>query len=165
MSAIAGGSPSPKKAARVLPAIVLVVLACGALLVYVLRQGFEALARTGCRHDLVQIGLICRVYAEEHGGHLPSTWADLNLVGEKTNWARLLRCPSTGHEVGIWSRVDLWADYRLLPGRSTNDPPDRILAIEPLANHKSTGANVLFVDGSSQWWPASRVLEEEKTLR
>jgi prepilin-type processing-associated H-X9-DG protein len=56
----------------------------------------------------------------------------------------------------------LWADYRLLPGRTTNDPPDRVLAVEPLANHGSSGANVLFVDGSCEWWPVSRFLGPAK---
>ncbi len=79
-------------------------------------------------------------------------------MGDYSNWAKLLRCPSTRHDIGIWPQVDLWADYRLLPGRSTNDPSDLILVIEPLGNHGSAGANVLFVDGSTQWWPASRVL-------
>ena len=121
-------------------------------------KAWGKLVRLDCLTNLKNIGVVCREYADEHGGHFPSTWVELNLTGEKANWAKLFRCPSTRHEVGMWPQVDLWSDYRLLPGRTTNDPPDRILALEPLANHGSDGANVLFVDGSTQWWPALRLL-------
>jgi prepilin-type processing-associated H-X9-DG protein len=134
-------------------AVVVVVM-----LVSAYRAAWGKMVRLDCQSNLRQIGLRCREYAVVQDGHFPSTWVELNLVGDDANWAKLLRCPLTGHEVGIWAQVDLWADYRLLPGRSTNDPPDRILALEPLANHGSAGANVLFVDGGTQWWPASRLL-------
>ncbi len=123
------------------------------------KKAWEKMVRLDCQSNLRQIGLKCREYAAEHAGHFPSTWAELNLVGDDANWAKLLRCPSTRHEIGTWTQVDSWADYRLLPERSTNDSPIRILAIEPLGNHGSAGANVLFVDGGTQWWPALRVLE------
>jgi hypothetical protein len=139
------------------------IIAIGVVIgvVVVLLSGYKAwgkMVRLDCQNNLRQIGLRCREYAAEHDGHFPSTWVELNLVGEDANWAKLLRCPATDHEVGIWTQVDLWTDYRLLPGRSTNDPPDRILALEPLGNHGSVGANVLFVDGGTQWWPVSRLL-------
>jgi hypothetical protein len=121
-------------------------------------KAWGKMVRLDCQNNLRQIGLECREYAAEHDGHFPSTWVELNFVGEHADWAKLLRCPSTRHEVGLWTQVDLWADYRLLPGRSTNDPPERILALEPLGNHGSLGANVLFIDGGTQWWPVSRLL-------
>lgn len=124
-----------------------------------IRGAWGKMVRLDCQHNLRQIGLMACEYAGDHGGNMPSSWVELNFVGEYTNWARILRCPATRHEIGIWKQVDLWADYRLLPGRSTNDPPATILALEPLANHGSLGANVLFVDGSTAWWPASRVLD------
>ncbi len=85
-------------------------------------------------------------------------WDDMGGI-TNTTWDRLFACPTVGHGAGDWKQVDYWTDYRLIPGRTTNDPIDTVLAIEPLSNHK-TGANVLFVDGSSQWWPAKRVLNE-----
>ena len=130
-----------------------------AMLVSAYKTAWEKMVRLDCQGNLRQVSLKCFEYAALHEGHFPSTWVELNLVGDDANWAKLLRCPSTRHEIGVWTQVDSWADYRLLPGRSTNDSPDRILAIEPLGNHGSVGANVLFVDGGTQWWPASRVLE------
>ena len=137
-------------------------LVVAAVVLPAVSQAYKKFIRIGCVHNLVQLGLRCREYAAAHEGHFPSTWVDLNFVGEDANWAKVLRCPSTRHEIGVWTQVDLWSDYRLLPGRSTNDPGDRILAIEPLGNHGSSGANVLFVDGSCQWWPVSRLLHSEK---
>jgi len=129
------------------------------MLVPAVKSAWEKMLRLDCNYALREIGFLCREHAAAHGGHFPNTWAELNVPDEdETNLVKLLRCPSTGHEVGAWSQIDLWSDYRLLPGRTTNDPPNRILAIEPLANHQSAGANVLFVDGSTQWWPAARVL-------
>lgn len=123
------------------------------------KQAWEKMVRLDCGGNLRGISVLCREFAAQHDGHFPSTWFELNLIGEDANSAKLLRCPSTRHDTGIWSNVDLWSDYRLLPGRSTNNSPHTILALEPLSNHDSVGANVLFVDGSTQWWSAARLLE------
>lgn len=120
--------------------------------------GWEGMVRLDCQNNLTELIVPLREYAAVHNGHFPSTWVELNFAGDEANWAKLLRCPDAGHEVGTWAQVDLWADYRLLPGRSTNDSPDRILALEPLGNHRAAGANVLFVDGRTQWLPAARLL-------
>ena len=144
---------------------IVIKLVSGVVLVVVImmasayNKAWEKMLRLDCLNNLRQLGLICREYAATHNGKFPSTWVELNFVGEYTNCAKLLCCPSTHHEVGIWTRVDAWANYRLLPDRSTNDTPDQILAIEPLGNHGSAGANVLFVDGGTAWWSARRVLE------
>ena len=159
---------SPPKGRRltvILAVVGFIVVLCPILFLLAMSQGFKGLARTDCRESLRQIGLCCREYAAAHNGKFPSAWVELNLVGENAGWAQLLRCPWTGHEVGIWTNVDLWADYRLIAGRSTSDPPGTVLAIEPLANHGSTGANVLFVDGSVQWWPAARIAGRRSTLK
>jgi len=147
--------PSPRKILAAIVGIIAIVVVVE--LVSGFREAWRKMVRLDCQTNLKLIGLRCREYAEAHNGHFPSTWFELNLVGEDVNWAKLLHCPSTGHEVGAWTQVDQWADYRLFPGRTTNNPPNTILALEPLANHNSAGANVLFVDGGTQWWPAARV--------
>ena len=142
---------------RRLPAIAgILAVVVAVMFITAYLKGWKKMVRLDCQSNLRQMGLLCREYAAEHVGHFPSTWGELNRGGDDTNWVRLLRCPSTHHEVGVLKEVDLSADYRLLPGRTTNDPPDTILAQEPLENHGSVGANVLFVDGGTQWWPASR---------
>jgi len=156
---ISEGSPRRPSPWFILAAVAVVVaVIVVVMLVSATRAAWEKLVRLDCMNNLRQMGLSCREYAAEHGGHFPSKWSELNFVGDNTNWVKVLRCPDTGHELGAWSQVDHWSDYRLLPGRSTNDPPETILAIEPLANHKGEGANALFVDGSTAWWSAARVL-------
>lgn len=154
----AGSSPQPsiRRILTVIACIVIVIVV--AMFVSSIRTAWKKMLRLDCQCNLRQISLLLREYAAAHDGHFPSTWGELNLTGEYTNWAKTLRCPSTKHEIGVWPQVDLWADYRLLPGRSTNDPSNIILAIEPLGNHGSAGANVLFVDGSAQWWTAACIL-------
>jgi len=142
----------------ILATIAGIILVGGVMVLPAVHSAWGRMVRLDCECNLRQLGLRCREYAAEHNGHFPSAWVELNFVGDDTNWAKLLRCPQTDHEIGAWTQVDLWADYRLLPGRTTNDPPDRILALEPLGNHGSAGANVLFVDGATQWWPLSRLL-------
>jgi prepilin-type processing-associated H-X9-DG protein len=145
--------------------VLAVIIVVGAIrLVSDFDLAWEKMVRLDCQGNLRELGIPCFEYAAKHDGHFPSTWSELNFVGADANWSKLLRCPSTHHETGTLAKVDLWADYRLLPGRSTNDVPNTILALEPLANHKSIGANVLFVDGSTAWWPAARLLGNSTNL-
>jgi prepilin-type processing-associated H-X9-DG protein len=153
--------------AKLLIAAGILVVAMPILYIAAVMFGLRAHLKDDCRElHLRQIGVRCRMHAIDHGGRFPAKWSELEWddAGGITNttWGKLFVCPTVGHDPGDWASVDQWCDYRLIPGRTTNDLPQTVLAIEPLSNHK-TGANVLFVDGSSQWWPANRVLGE-KTL-
>ncbi len=146
------------------PMIIGLILVCGVSLLRAVHTAWGKMLRLDCGYNLHELALACREYAAEHGGRYPSRWVDLNFTGENSNWAKLLRCPQTYHDIGTWTQVDLWADYRLIPGRSTSDAPTTILALEPLGNHASAGANVLFVDGATAWWPQSRLLGATKSV-
>jgi len=151
-------------AAKIFIAVGIIVVAAPVLYVVAVMIALKAHLKDDCRMLLARnLGVECRVYAAKHDGRFPVKWSDLewdDMDGmTNTTWARQFVCPTVGHGPGDWKQVDLWSDYRLFPGRTTNDSPDTVLAIEPLSNHK-TGANVLFVDGSSQWWPTKRVLSE-----
>ena len=146
--------------AKLIMAVVAGILVAVAVDIWSAYQAaWEKMLRLDCRHSLNLLGLLCREYAAVHEGRFPSTWVELESVEYGTNSIQLFRCPSAGHEIGAWAQVDSWSDYRLLPGRSTNDPPDRLLALEPPENHQGAGGNVLFVDGSTQWWPPARLLK------
>ena len=108
----------------VLATIVGIILVGGGMVLQSYHKAWGRMLRLDCECNLRQLGSRCREYAIDHNGHFPSEWVELNFVGEDTNWAKTLRCPQTDHEIGGWTQVDLWADYRLLPGRTTNDPPD-----------------------------------------
>lgn len=143
-------------------ATLLVLLAAAPLVFYVLLiMALKAHAKDDCRMQLRNIGVFCREYASSHEGLFPTNWEDLEPSLPSTNWHGVFICPATGHRPDAWNRSSVWADYQLLTGRATNDAPDTILAIEPLSNH-GKGANVLFVDGSTAWWPASLVLSKQK---
>ncbi len=116
-----------------------------------------------CQKNLHQLGVGCRAYAAAHGGKSPSSWEQLNLSAitnrqDGDDLVKLLHCPAARHEVGTSANLDLWADYRLLPDRSTNDSPRTVLVIEPLANHQPLGAFVLYVNGDMELWKTFRVL-------
>jgi prepilin-type processing-associated H-X9-DG protein len=152
-------------AAKISIAVGIIVVAAPVLYVVAVMIALKVHLKDDCRMLLARnLGVECRVYAAKHDGRFPTKWSDFELDDmhgmTNTTWARQFVCPTVGHGPGDWQQVDLWSDYRLIPGRTTNDSPDTVLAIEPLSNHK-TGANVLFVDGSSQWWPAKRILGEK----
>mgnify|MGYP000889433499 CR=1 FL=1 len=155
-----------RTARAILIAVAIVTLALPFLYVGAVTVGLRAHMDYDCRLQLRNLGVALREHAEVHGGHMPNRWSEMTWVGiedvEKTSWPRLFVCPAVGHEPGTWSQVDLWSDYHLIPGCTTNDPAGTVLAIEPLSNHKK-GVNVLFVNGSTAWWPASNLLQEPAT--
>lgn len=148
--------------AKLLIAVGVSIVVLPILYVALVTMALRAHLKDDCRTlNMRNIGLRCRMHAADHNGQFPAKWSDLewdDMGGiENTTWDRAFVCPTVGHDPGNWKQVDLWSDYRLIPGRTTNDAPDTILAIEPLSNHE-TGANVLFVDGSTTWWPAAKVI-------
>ena len=151
-------------AAKIFIAVGIIVVAAPILYVAAVTLGLKAHLKEDCGMQLRNVGVRCREHAAQHGGQFPAKWSDLkwdDMDGiENTTWNRQFICPTVGHGVGNWTQIDLWSDYRLIPGRTTNDPPDTVLAIEPLSNHE-TGANVLFVDGSSAWWPTAKVIGQK----
>lgn len=150
--------------AKLLIAVGLAVFVLPVLYVAAIMIALKAHAKDDCRMQLRHLGMRLREHAASHAGQFASRWSELewdDIEGiENTSWNRMFICPAVGHEIGDWSEVDLWADYRLLPGLTTNDPPDTVFAIEPLSNHES-GVNVLFIDGSSAWWPVALVTGQE----
>ena len=144
-----------------------ILLPCVAVVVVVLlfsslMRGCEEWRRMGCALNLKQVGIFCHMYAREHGGNFPTHWSDLRPKLPSSRALRVFFCPSTGHTEGQSEAMDLWSDYRLVPGLNTNAADETVLALEPLGNHGSEGANVLFVDGHVEWWDAVRLLGEEE---
>jgi prepilin-type processing-associated H-X9-DG protein len=151
--------------AKIFIAVGIIAVAAPVLYVVAVMTGLKAHLKDDCRMLLARnLGVECRVHAAKHDGQFPIKWSDLERddMNGITNMTWVFACPTVGHGPGNSKQVDLWSDYRLIPGRTINDAPDTVLAIEPLSNHK-TGANVLFVDGSSQWWPAAKVIGQKPT--
>ena len=114
---------------------VLAVIACFAFVIFAVmlmsscRTAWERMLRLDCQSNLRQLGISCREFAATNNGRFPSTWVELNYVGENTNWAKLLHCPTAGHDIGKWTQVDLWTDYRLLPDEPRTILPIRFLPL------------------------------------
>jgi prepilin-type processing-associated H-X9-DG protein len=158
MAETSTSSTGSRRRSLVAGILIAAVVVFAGLLAQSISRAWAKMSRLDCEFNLRQLSVPCREYAAKHNGSFPSKWSELDLTEDNANWVNILHCPRTYREIGAWTNVDLWADYRLIPGRSTNDPPDTILAIEPLENHASEGANVLFVDGSTAWWPLARVV-------
>jgi len=153
--------------AKLFIAVGITVVAAPVLYVVAVMIAMKAHLKDDCRMlHLRNIGVRCREHAVKYNGQFPGKWSELEWddMGGITNstWGRQFVCPTVGHGAGDWKLVDFWSDYRLIPGRTTNDSPDTVLAIEPLSNHE-TGANVLFVDGSLAWWPAAKIIGQKLT--
>jgi prepilin-type processing-associated H-X9-DG protein len=94
-----------------------------------------------CQSNLGHIGRACMTYAEGHGGQMPTS---LELLTEGGRQAYLqpkqLICPLCGRA------------YDYIPGHTLSDPPDSVVAYEPLSNHEGRGGNILRLDGSVKWF-------------
>ena len=150
--------------AKILIAGSIILVAAPVLYIGAVMIAMKAHLKEDCGRSLrVNLGIRLREHAEKHDGRFPNRWSELEWddMGGITNttWPRVFVCPTVGHGPGNWKSVDLWCDYILIPGRTTSDTNEKVLAIEPLANHK-TGVNVLFVDGSSAWWSATYLLSQ-----
>lgn len=156
---------SLSRRAKIYIALGICVIAAPILYAAAVMIAMKAHSKEDCgKMHLRNIGVRCREYAENHGGQFPAKWSDLQWddMGGITNstWGQQFVCPTIGRQPGDWKQVDCWSDYRLIPGRTTNDWAYTILAIEPLSNH-GTGANVLFVNGGSTWLTVAQVLGRE----
>ena len=109
----------------------------------------ERVRRTYCMGCLSSLGKASVMYAMDHDGQFPSTWHD--LAQEYANAPKLFDCLSNLNPPGEIAAVDEWSDFSLVPGLTTNDPPDTVLAFEPLENHRGRGANVLFLNTQVRW--------------
>lgn len=105
-----------------------------------------------CLNNLKQIGIACRMYAQDHGGLFPTNFVSLSpYVG--SNAVALYRCPwsPTLKRPGSMETVDQWTEYRMVQGLTTNSPPGQPNVFCIPENHKGEGWNVLYVDGHVEW--------------
>jgi hypothetical protein len=115
----------------------------------------ERARRTHCANCLRQLATAGTIYSTDYGGHYPTNWS--SVAKDYAHAGKLFDCkadPATYHD--SIEGVDEWADFVLIPGITTNDPPDSLLAYEPLSNHRGAGANVITRNRETCW-----VLPEE----
>jgi hypothetical protein len=114
--------------------------------------------RVQCEHTLSALGYACAMYEGDHNGSYPTNWGSITNYAES---ARLFRCVGVSASPGALESVDEWSDFILVPGLSSNDPFDTILAYEPLRNHHGEGGNVLLRNYEVYW----RSAKEYRSLK
>lgn len=129
----------------------LCLVTCVAIVAFAVHSLSFAWKRDQCGQQLKRLGVDLRIFASRHEGRFPSYWSELDPVGDTQSWLRQFQCPTGAHPKGDWKNVDAWSDYRLVPGKSTNDPPNTVLALESAACHSGKGAHVLYVSGQVEW--------------
>jgi prepilin-type processing-associated H-X9-DG protein len=102
-----------------------------------------------CLSNLSQIGKACYMYSEEHGGAFPTAFSE--ITNQVDGCSRLFICKCSGNVPGPLSLVDQWSDYVLVTNISANSANAQILAYCKPENHRSVGANILYVDCSVEW--------------
>jgi len=131
-------------------------LACGCVLLLILLglflpstrpDKYEIARRIQCKFSLLQIGQATKIFQEEHSNSFPTSILDLtNTLPDP----RLFICASTRHKPGAFSNILVWTDYVFQFPPSDNE----VLAYCRPGNHKRAGGNILFADGTVQWFAA-----------
>ncbi len=116
--------------------------------------------RAKCAANLSAIGRVCLLYCMDHTNDWPTSLQDIT---EYCDNPKVFVCPATGNKPGALSNVPDWTDYTLLP--MVNTIPASVLAYCPPENHEGKGGNVVFADGSIEWFDPQefrRVIEADR---
>jgi hypothetical protein len=129
----------------------------------------EKARRANCTSNLKQLGLAIAMYAENYNGRLPMDAENPTLVGclrllsNNVGSASILTCPSdwrTRREMDFSKVTTNNISYSYVPNLIWKDHPDSIVALDRIyatekgskwpftGNHKDSGGNVLFSDGT-----------------
>jgi len=120
----------------------------------------ETANRAKCASNLHQIGLAISLYAQDHGGTYPDSFAQ--LMTEEQLTAAVFVCPSSNDEAADGENaaavaVNLSKPHHLSyvylgKGKTTATvKDDTVIVYEPLENHQQDGMDVLYGDGHAAW--------------
>ncbi len=99
-----------------------------------------------CQNHLKQLGLGCKMYANEHNDRFPDTLEAVypEYMPDQDNF----RCPGATRPPATAADAAKLSDYELVPGLTEKSPANTVLIREKsTANHTPAGRNVLCVDG------------------
>ena len=106
-----------------------------------------------CMSNLSQLGKAMKMYAMDHGDAFPTSFVSLTNYMDNP---KLYVCPYSGTKLGPIETADQWADYILVTNLTERSPSELVHAYCKPGNHRDNkGINVLFVDGSVQWFRES----------
>ena len=120
--------------------------------------------RTTCVHNLKVLSISMKLYADEHEGQFPDKFSA--LYPEYITDLRMLICPELSakykRERGIPhpfspeptpEEIDSLSSYVLVPGLTTSDDKDTVIAYERGDNHSGMGRSLLYLDTRGAWEP------------
>ena len=123
-----------------------------------------------CLSRLSNIGLLSQFYSAAHNDQLPTNVASLLAYWpgfshrEYRRNLRFLLCPATHHTAGKKAEADHWTDFVMFTNVARSSPSRMPLMYCPPRNHAGIGGNILFTDGSVEWYDAnefSNVLSQQ----
>jgi hypothetical protein len=93
--------------------------------------------------SLRNIGLACRMYAEEHQGQYPPDWSCFD------HNPRIYKTADEWDKAGAMSNVMAWTSFGYVPGVTTASPPDTVVAyLRPRQYGRTLSGLILFADGN-----------------
>lgn len=145
--------------------VTVVLLCLTALFLYGRLQNARADARrTMCVHNLKQVAIALKMFADDHEGGYPDKIS--GLCPEYITNLEVLICPELrakfnketgrGHPFSPdpdAEEIDLLASYALVPGLRADDSKDLVIAYEKQDNHGGMGRSLLYLDGHGAWEP------------
>ncbi|MBM3289670.1 MAG: DUF1559 domain-containing protein [Candidatus Hydrogenedentes bacterium] len=150
-------APGPRRSDMSSGAIVGVIIAVAfgffffigilaAILLPAVARAREAARRAECQNNLKQIGLCCKIFANEHGNQTPKSLNDLypQLITDPA----VLVCPSSEDTVGDLKNIASWSSYEIVYTGMDESKPDLVVIQEKDEHaHLPSGKNILFGDG------------------
>lgn len=129
-----------------------------------LQNARQSARRTMCVHNLKILAIGLESYAEEHDGRFPDrlsalyptyiTTLDVFVCPElRVKYKRDCGVPHPFSSEPTPEQIDSLCSYALVPGLSTSDDKDTVIAYEKVDNHSGMGRSLLYLDGHGAWEP------------
>lgn len=159
------GQARGARGATIFGCIVLLLAVATSLILPSLCRAREPANRVKCASNLRQIGQAIAVYANSHGGRLPTDLQTLAVDSDLT--AAAFVCPSSNDIPANINKPSDWTEafkpdshelsyVYVGGGLGTSDvSSESVLAYENPHNHLDEGMNVLFGDYHVEWFPKS----------
>jgi len=158
-------APVGSRTKVLLGAIIVALLIAGMLgAQHHLRAVHRSTRQTMCVHNLKFLSASLKAYADDHGGRFPDRLAELwpeyivnlqDLICPEVQviCRRKYGVPHPYPEDPNPDTIERLSSYIYVPGYTTEDPADTVVAYEKEDNHFGRGRSLLYLDGRGAWEP------------